>query len=167
MNKTGYVNGDDVLMTVNGVATGHATGHTATFNAETESRSVKPTQSQPVGVALWDDQIVRKLSATVNAKGLCFYEETESGYKTLLKMWREAKPVKLALVERMDESEPDKPDGVSKIPQPYFVCDFIITKVSRAANAKSDVEYDVDFASTGAPETFDPTNITGEELGHE
>ena len=48
MAKSGYCNGSDMLLYVNGKAVGSCTTHTTTFNSETKERAVKPVASAPL-----------------------------------------------------------------------------------------------------------------------
>ena len=161
MSKTGYVNGSDALMSVAGKAIGHCTEHTATFSAEVKARAVKPVATLGIEAGLWGESSVTGLSVTVSAKGVRHYGETEGGFKTLLELWKSAKPVEVTLFER---NETAATGSSTALPAPYYKGNFIITKVSTSPKAKEDAEYDVELQSTGVPLLLDVTKITGETL---
>lgn len=151
--KQGYVNGSDLLAKVAGKPTGHATSHTTTFNSETKERAVKPVATQPVGSGLWKEVVVNGLGVEVKCEGLCFYQETENGFKPILTEWKKGQPVELELFERENDEKP------------YLSGMFIITSIERTAPAGDDVTYSASFKSTGMP-TIDETGITeGETTG--
>lgn len=152
--KTGYVNGSDVLLYANDVAIGHCTSHTATFSSETKDRAVKPVASETLAAGLWKDKSVTGLSYSVKAEGLRFYDETESGYKTLLALWKEGGTVTIKLMERAASDD----ETVS----PYLEGECVITNLESETPAQDDATYSVDFENSGAPTIFDASVITGE-----
>ena len=81
--KTGYCNGSDMLLYIGGKAVGHCTTHTVTLSSETKDRAVKPVATKTISSGLWKGKGVVGLSYSISAEGLCFYDETECGYKEL------------------------------------------------------------------------------------
>ena len=76
MVKSGYCNGSDLLLYVDGKAVGSCTSHTATFNSETKERAVKPVASAALSSGKWKKKGVVGLSYSISAEGLRFYDET-------------------------------------------------------------------------------------------
>ena len=146
--NSGYTNGSDLLLYVNGKAVGSCTSHTTTFNSETKDRAVKPVASKPISSGLWKKKGVIGLSYAISAEGLRFYNETECGFKELFKLWKEGKPVKIKAVERESAEAP------------YLVGDCVITSLEESAPAQDDATYSVSLENDGEPETLDETAIT-------
>jgi len=145
--KTGYVNGSDMLLYVEGHAVGHCTSHTATFNSETKDRAVKPVATAAIASGLWKGKGVVGLSVSVSADGLRFYNETECGFKTLLTLWKAGKPVTLKCVEREGED-------------PYMEGGFVISSLEETSPAQDDASYKVSLENDGEPTVLDPSKIT-------
>lgn len=146
--KTGYCNGSDMLVYVDGKAIGHCTSHTVTLNSETKDRAVKPAASNPVSVSLWKGKGVTGLSISISAEGLVFYGESESGYKSLYAAWKTGQSVSVKCMER-ENSE-----------KPYLAGKFVIASLDRTDPAQDDSTYSVSFENDGAPETLDETALT-------
>lgn len=104
--KQGYCNGSDMLLYVGGKAVGSCTSHTSTFNSETKERAVKPVASAKMSSGLWKGKGVTGLSYSISAEGLVFYDETESGFKALFKLWKEGKSVEVKCMEREVSDKP-------------------------------------------------------------
>ena len=117
--KTGYCNGSDMLLYVSGKAVGHCTTHTTTMSSETKDRAVKPVASAGISAGLWKGKGVTGLSISIKADGLVFYEESESGYKTLFSAWKAGKSIDVKCMER-ENSE-----------KPYLAGKFVISSLER------------------------------------
>lgn len=146
--KTGYANGSDLLLYVDGKAIGSCTSHTATFNSETKDRAVKPVATKSMTSGLWKQKGVVGLSYTVSAEGLVFYNETECGFKELFKLWKAGKSVTVKCMER---------DNTDK---PYLEGKCVITSLEESAPAQDDATYSVSLENDGEPTTLDETAIT-------
>ena len=147
MDKTGYVNGSDLLLYVNGMAAGHCTSHTATFNSETKDRAVKPVASAALSSSLWKRKGVVGLGISISADGLRFYDETECGFKTLFGLWKTGTPVLLKCAERESND-------------PYLQGSFVITNLEETSPAQDDATYKVSFENDGEPDELDESKIT-------
>ena len=146
--KSGYTNGSDLLLYVDGKAVGSCTSHTSTFNSETKDRAVKPVASKPISSGLWKKKGVIGLSYSISAEGLRFYDETECGFKTLFKLWKEGKSVKVKCMERENADKP------------YLVGDCVISSLEESAPAQDDATYSLSLENDGEPETLDESAIT-------
>ena len=159
-NKVNYVNGSDLLVCiVEGTgqsqtrkAVGHCTTHTTTFNTETNDVAVKPPMVNGVSAkGLFKKKRITGLSVQVQCSGLCFYEETEGGVKTILSKWKEGQSVNLELFERADA------DNGSTTP--YCSGAFVISSLTNTAPAGEDATYDATFDNDGEVDV-DPTHLT-------
>jgi len=148
MAKTGYCNGSDMLLYVDGKAIGHCTTHTTTFNSETKDRAVKPVASAGITSGLWKGKGVTGLSISISAEGLCFYDETECGYRELVALWKAGKSVTAQCMERENSDTP------------YLKGSFIISSLERTDAAQDDATYSVNLENDGEPDTLDETAIT-------
>lgn len=139
MAETGqYKNGSDLLVMIDGKAAGHSTTHTATFSTESKSVAVKPPASEERSAsALFKSKRVTGLAVQVKTEGLCFYPETESGFKVLLGKWKLGASVPLKLFERGNNTAP------------YMTGNFIITSLENTAPAGEDATYSVTFENDG------------------
>lgn len=146
--KSGYTNGSDLLLYVNGKAVGSCTPHTSTFNSETKDRAVKPVASKPISSGLWKKKGVIGLSYSISAEGLRFYDETECGFKELFALWKAGKSVKVKCMERENAENP------------YLVGDCVITSLEESAPAQDDATYSLNLENDGEPETLDENAIT-------
>lgn len=136
-----YVNGSDLLVKIAGVAMGHCTSHTATFNTETKDMAVKPVaEEKKSAAALFKSKRITGLSVQVKADGLMVYSETESGLKSILAKWKVGQSVELALFEREGDETP------------YCSGNFIISSLEHTAPAGEDATYSVTFDNDGAVE---------------
>ncbi len=160
MSKSGYVNGSDLLVCiVEGTganatrkAVGHCTTHTATFNTETSDVAVKPPMANGISArGLFKEKRITGLSVNVQCSGLCFYEETEGGVKTILSKWKEGQSVTLELFERAEAD-----NGSS---DPYCSGPFVISSLVNTAPAGADATYDATFDNNGEVDV-DPTYLT-------
>lgn len=104
--KSGYTNGSDLLLYVDGKAVGSCTSHTVTFNSETKDRAVKPVASKGIQSGLWKKKGVIGLSYSISAEGLRFYDETECGFKELFGLWKAGKSVQVKCMEREASNKP-------------------------------------------------------------
>lgn len=146
--KTGYCNGSDMLLYVSGKAVGHCTTHTTTMSSETKDRAVKPVASAGISAGLWKGKGVTGLSISIKADGLVFYEESESGYKTLFSAWKAGKSIDVKCMER-ENSE-----------KPYLAGKFVISSLERTDPAQDDSSYSVSLENDGEPEKLDETALT-------
>lgn len=146
--KQGYCNGSDMLLYVGGKAVGSCTSHTSTFNSETKERAVKPVASAKMSSGLWKGKGVTGLSYSISAEGLVFYDETESGFKTLFKLWKEGKSVEVKCMER-EESD-----------NPYLAGKCVIASLERTDPAQDDSTYSISLENDGEPDVLDETAIT-------
>ena len=152
MARTGYVNGSDMLLYVGSKAVGSCTSHTTTFNSETKERAVKPVATQAQGSGLWKKKGVVGLSYSISAEGLCFYDETEFGFKALLAAWKSGQPVTVKCMERTT-------GATSDTPSPYLEGSCVIANLERTDPAQDDSTYSVQLENNGAPTTLDETAI--------
>lgn len=150
--KNGYVNGSDMLLYVGDTAVGSCTSHTTTFNSETKERAVKPAASQVMGAGLWKRKGVVGLSFSISAEGLCFYDEAEYGYKSLLAAWKAGQPVTVKCMERAASP--------TDTPAPYLEGACVITSLERTDPAQDDSTYSLQLDNDGEPTTLDETAIT-------
>lgn len=148
VTKTGYVNGSDMLLYVDGKAIGHCTTHSTEFSSETKDRQVKPVASAPMSAGLWKAKGVTGLSISISADGLACYDEPEAGFGTLFDLWTKGKSVTVKCMERENSDKP------------YLQGKFIISKVSRQDGAQDDSTYSISLDNDGMPETLDSTAIT-------
>lgn len=146
--KTGYCNGSDMLLYVDGKAVGHCTTHTSTFNSETKDRAVKPVASKGISAGLWKGKGVVGLSYSISAEGLVFYGETETGFKALFKAWKAGKSIDVKCMERENSDTP------------YLAGKCVIASLERTDPAQDDSSYTVQLENDGEPETLDEDAIT-------
>ena len=139
--KSGYCNGSDLLLKIGDNAIGHCTSHTVTMSSETKDRAVKPLASAEIGAGLWKDK-------GVSGEGLIFYADTESGYKTLVCLWKAGAAVTVECFERESDSSP------------YLEGSFVITNLEMTAPAEDDATYSIQLENNGMPTTLDPTKLT-------
>lgn len=143
--KTGYCNGSDMLLYIgdtdtNAKAIGHCTTHTATFTSETKERAVKPLASASISAGLWKQKGVTSLSVSITAEGLVFYDETESGYKTLAALWKAGKSVAVKCMERENSDTP------------YLSGNFVIASLEQTSPAQDDATYSITLENDGEVE---------------
>ncbi len=148
MAKSGYCNGSDMLLYVNGKAVGSCTTHTTTFNSETKERAVKPVATKPVSSGLWKQKGVVGLSYSISAEGLVFYDETECGFKSLFALWKAGKPVTVKCMERENSDKP------------YLEGSCVITSLERTDPAQDDSTYSISLDNDGEPTELDEEAIT-------
>ena len=146
--KTGYCNGSDMLLYVDGKAAGRCTSHTTTFNSETKERAVKPVASAGISSGLWKKKGVIGLSYSISSEGLVFYDETECGFKDLFKLWKAGKSIEIKCMER-ENSE-----------KPYLVGKCVIASLERTDPAQDDSTYSISLENDGEPTTLDESAIT-------
>ena len=88
------------------------------------------------------------MSYSISAEGLVFYDETESGFKTLFKLWKEGKSVEVKCMER---EVSDKP---------YLAGKCVIASLERTDPAQDDSTYSISLENDGEPDVLDETAIT-------
>lgn len=145
--KSGYVNGSDMLLFINGKAVGHCTSHNTKIDAETKDRAVKPVASASASTSLYKNKGVVGISISISAEGLVTYDETENGYQELFAAMVSARSVDVKCMER----------GAIK---PYLVGKFVMTTLERTDPAQDDSTYSISLENDGAPTTLDETAIT-------
>ena len=146
MEKTGYINGSDLLLSIDDKALGHSSNHKVTYNSETKERAVKPVATQGAGAGLWKDKSVTGLSITISADGLRFYDETESGFTEISSSWGVGKAVKVKCFPRGD--------GKTASQEPYLEGMFVITSLEEDAPAQDDATYSINLENAGMPTKF-------------
>ena len=147
MSKTGFCNGSDMLLYINGKAVGSCTSHSTTFTSETKERAVKPVASEAMGSGLWKKKGVVGLSYSISAEGLVFYNETEFGYKSLLAAWHAGQSVTVKCMERDSET-------------PYLEGKCVIASLERTDPAQDDSTYSISLENDGEPTSIDESAIT-------
>lgn len=151
MAKSGFCNGSDVLLYVNGKAVGSCTTHTLTLSSETKERAVKPAASKGISSGLWKNKGVVGLSYSISAEDLVFYDETECGYKDLFALWKAGKPVEVKCMERENSDTP------------YLAGKCVISSLEQTAPAQDDATYSISLENDGEPDTLDESAITVNE----
>lgn len=146
-NKTGYINGSDLLLLICGKAVGHCTSHTLTFNTETKDRAVKAVASAPASASKWKGKGATGLGVSISAEGLRNYDETEGGLKSLLAAWAQCQSVEVKAFERGNDTKP------------YVSGKFVIASLEETSPAEDDVTYSISLENDGEV-TIDTTNIT-------
>lgn len=147
-NKTGYCNGSDMLLYIAGKPVGHCTSHSVTMSSDTKDHTVKAVASKNCESALWKGKSVTALSISISAEGLGFYEETETGYRSLVAAWKTGKSVEVKCMER---EESDKP---------YLAGKFVISSLERTDPAQDDSTYSISLENDGEPDVLDESAIT-------
>lgn len=149
MAKSGFCNGSDMLLYINGKAVGSCTSHSTTFSSETKERAVKPVASLGAQSGLWKKKGVVGLSYSISAEGLVFYNETEFGYKSLFAAWKAGQSVTVKCMERESET-------------PYLEGKCVIASLERTDPAQDDSTYSISLENDGEPTTLDEDAITEE-----
>lgn len=139
---TGYINGSDLLLSINGKAIGHCTSHKLTFNSETKERAVKPAASEPISSGLWKDKGVNGLSISISAEGLRFYDETEGGFTEIGAQWGVGQSVTVKAFKRGGDATP------------YLEGKFVITSLEEDSPAQDDATYSVSLENDGEPTKY-------------
>lgn len=152
-DPTGYVNGSDLLLFIDGGAVGHCTTHTITFNAEGKSRTVKPVSTAAITKALWDEKSVNKMSVSITAEGERYYDESEKGFQALLAAFVAGEAVTVKGYERGKDSSTEASD------KPYFTGSFIITSLEETSPAGDDATYSISLENAGTV-TITAANLT-------
>lgn len=145
--KIGYCNGSDMLLYIGGKAVGHCSTHSTTVTSETKDRAVKPVATKGVSAGLWKSKGVVGLGVSITAEGLCFYQETENGYKACLAMIAKGQSIEVKCMERENSDKP------------YLSGKFVITSLERTDPAQDDATYSINLENDGEV-TFDETAIT-------
>lgn len=145
--KTGFCNGSDMLLYVDGKAVGSCTSHSTSFASETKERAVKPVASASIASGLWKKKGIIGQSVSITAEGLVFYNETENGFADLLAAWKTGKSVDVKCMERENSDKP------------YLTGKFVIASLERTDPAQDDSTYSISLENDGEI-TVDPTAIT-------
>lgn len=153
MNKTGTINGSNLLLKVKGKAAGHCTSHTLTFTMETKDVAVKPVAAAGIRNGKWTEKLPGKKSVSIKGEGLRVYDEMEGGFKTLLSLFDAAEPIEVEAYERGEAGT----EGA----EPYAKGDFIITSLEENAPAEDDATYSIQLDNAGAVDIA-PDKLTGE-----
>lgn len=146
--KTGYCNGSDLLLYIDGKAVGHSTSHTTTVNSETKDRACKPKADAPLSAGLRKEKGVVGLSVSISAEGLCFYQESENGYAQVLAKIAAGKSVEVKCMERDSET-------------PYLSGKFVIASLERSDPAQEDATYSISLENDGEVELDSSAITTG------
>ena len=139
---TGYINGSDLLLSINGKAVGHCTSHKLTFSSETKERAVKPAASAPLSSGLWKDKGVNGLSISISAEGLRFYDEAEGGFTEIGAQWGVGQSVTVKAFKRGGDATP------------YLEGEFVITSLEEDSPAQDDATYSVSLENDGEPAKY-------------
>lgn len=142
MADTGYINGSDLLLMVDGKAVGHCTSHTLTFNSETKGRAVKPVAEAAKSSGLWKGKGVTGLSISISAEGLRFYDETENGHEQIAPLWGKGTSVTVKAFKRGGDDAP------------YVEGKFVIASLEETSPAQDDATYSVSLENDGEPTTY-------------
>lgn len=145
--KTGFCNGSDMLLYVDGKAVGSSTTHSTSFASETKERAVKPVASASIASGLWKKKGIIGQSVSITAEALVFYNETENGFADLLAAWKAGKSVDVKCMERENSDKP------------YLTGKFVIASLERTDPAQDDSTYSISLENDGEI-TVDPTAIT-------
>lgn len=143
-----YVNGSDLLLSVEGKAIGHCTTHTLTFNSETKDRAVKPLSTKAKTAGLWKEKGVTSMSISVSAEGLRFYNETENGYEQLAALWGKGQSVEVLGFQRGSDDSP------------YLKGKFVISSVEETSPAQDDATYTINLENDGEPDVYPGKSAT-------
>lgn len=153
MAKSGYVNGDDVLLMVGGKCIGHCSTHSVNYTSEVKDRAVKPVMTAKMSSGKFKERSVTGLDITASASGLRFYGETESSFAALRKAWMGALPIECKFFERNE-------NGGDAVPAPYLVGMFVISSLSEDNPSKEDVTYQIELQISGEPTVWDDSKLT-------
>ena len=138
MNYNG-INGSDLLVSLGGKATGHATNHEMTFNTETKTVAYKPASSEAKSNAgLYKSQVVTGLSCQIKCDNLVVYGEKECGVKDILGYWKAGASVAADAFEREGDATP------------YVSGNFIIKSCVIKAQTNEDVTMSITLENDGA-----------------
>lgn len=146
--KSGFCNGSDMLLYVDGKAIGSCTSHSTSFSSETKERAVKPVASATMASGLWKKKGIVGLSYSISAEGLIFYNETECGFADLLALWKAGKSVTVKCMERETSDKP------------YLEGLCVISSLERTDPAQDDSTYSISLENDGEPTVLDSTAIT-------
>lgn len=147
MNNEKFINGSDLLVQMDGKATGHSTSHTSTFSTETKDVAFKPVATTPKSSSkLFKNKRITGLSVQIKCEGLCIYGETESGLKAFLAKWKKGASVPVKCFERGGDATP------------YLSGNFVISSLENTAPAGEDATYSVTFDNDGEVE-IDETKL--------
>ncbi len=147
--KTGYINGSDLLLKIDGEFLGSCTSHTTTFSSETKERAVKPAGSKSISAGLWKGKGVTGLSISISGEGLRTFDQTtgEAGFKKLYNAWKAGKSIEVEALERESTKS-------------YLKGKFVIASLEESAPAQDDATYSISLENDGEPESLDDTAIT-------
>lgn len=143
--KGDYIEGRDLMVFVytsggsggpTWTKTAAATSHTISYSAETKERVTKDTEN-----GAFSQKSVTKLSVSISVEALTTYQ-ADCGFKSLLKMFKERKPVKLKYGFTTDEGTEEHEEGL-----------FVITSLEESSPADDDATYSATFENTGNVET--------------
>lgn len=138
VERTGYIHGSDMLLSVGEEALGHSKSCEIQNQAETKERATKETSN----TGKWKEKSVTALSVSVSSEGFSFYGD-KLGYDALLKMWEQGKPVTLKYAHRGEEATK------------YRTGQFIITNLTENAPADDDATYSISMENTGEVKTVE------------
>lgn len=137
------VNGDDLLLIVNGKAVGHCTSHTINITAETKEHAFKPKASAPKSSSKFKNKTIVSLACSISFEGLVFYNESEMSAAELARIIMEGKSVGVKSYVRGNQVE-----GTAD--KPWLTGNFVATNFTKTAPAKDDTTYSGQFENDGA-----------------
>lgn len=142
-----YINGSDLLITLDGMAPGHCTSHSISFQTETKQHAVKPPVSAAADDGMWQESVVTGLKYSGQAEGLVYDAETEMTIAALRKAWFSHEPVELKAFARGNATKP------------YLVGMVVITGVDEKSPGRDDATWTLSFESAGKPTVFEPDTV--------
>lgn len=140
--ETGYVNGSDMLLSVEGKCIGHCTSHKISYNTNTTEHKVKAPESEDSSRSLFSENEVTGLGYTIDFEGLAHNEETENSMGALRMAWRAAMPVEVKCFRRGQKDAP------------YLVGKCVFSSFSEDYPGQEDTTFSGSLQNSGAPTTF-------------
>ena len=149
------MNGNDLLLLIDGKAIGHCTTHQVQIQAETAERAFKQPASQPQSnKSLFKKKTIKGISVSVSAEGLVFFNESEGGCAELMKKALAGETVEVRCFVR-STSGATGAEGST----PYLSGPFVITSHQHTGATDEDATYSVQLENdgevTGAAEALD------------
>lgn len=152
MPNTGYINGSDMLLSINGQCVGHCSSHAVKVSTENKEHSVKPLRNiADLTASLFAGRKVTKVNINITADGFGFYDEKEFGYPELLAKCLAGESVDVKCFERGQETKP------------YLAGKFVISSLDHTNPANDDSTYSISLDNDGQPEVDTAGLTTGSE----
>lgn len=153
MPKTGYINGSDMLMSIDGQCVGHCSSHAVKVNTENKEHAVKPLRNiTDMTASLFASRKVTKVNINITADGFGFYDEKEFGYPELLAKCLAGEPVDVKCFERGNDTTP------------YLAGKFVISSLDHTSPANDDVTYSISLDNDGQPDVDTEGLTTGTKI---